>query len=131
MTESKPKRRWFRFSLRTFLIAVAIIGGWLGWNLYEVRQRDVFMQNLTASGASVEFSPPARPLAVLGTPPWSENRLPIAWRLFGAKPVYSIQITDLSGFTCADGRVIAARFPEADVTFLDSRSERVEACAPR
>ena len=28
MTETKPKRRRFRFSLLTFLIAVTFIGGW-------------------------------------------------------------------------------------------------------
>jgi hypothetical protein len=38
MTETKPKRRWFRFSLRTFLIAITLFGAWLGWNIFEAKK---------------------------------------------------------------------------------------------
>ena len=31
MTETKPKRRWFRFSLRTLFVLVTIIGVGAGW----------------------------------------------------------------------------------------------------
>src|SRR4249920_2312085 len=34
-----PKRRWFRFSLRTMFIVVTIFGVWLGWQLQIVRER--------------------------------------------------------------------------------------------
>lgn len=38
----KPKRRWLRFSLRTFLIVVTIFCVWLGWYVYRAeRQREV------------------------------------------------------------------------------------------
>ncbi len=37
----KPKRRWLRFSLRSFLIVVIFLSAWIGWNMYRVeRQRD-------------------------------------------------------------------------------------------
>ncbi len=38
-----PKRRWFRFSLATFLGIVTVVGlcaGWIGNNLYQVLERD-------------------------------------------------------------------------------------------
>lgn len=41
-----PPRRWFRFSLRTFLLAVAGIAVWLGGNMSLVRQRREFIENL-------------------------------------------------------------------------------------
>jgi hypothetical protein len=34
-----PKRRWLRFSLRTFFVVVAVFGCWLGWEQYQIRQR--------------------------------------------------------------------------------------------
>jgi hypothetical protein len=42
MTETKPKRRWFRFSLRTLFVLVTVIGvaaGWLANQLNWIRQR--------------------------------------------------------------------------------------------
>lgn len=38
MTPS-PKRRWFRYSLRTLLVAVMVFGCWLGYELNWIRQR--------------------------------------------------------------------------------------------
>ena len=40
MTETKkPRRRWFRFSLRTFFILITIFGVWLGVQAKWVRDR--------------------------------------------------------------------------------------------
>jgi hypothetical protein len=38
MTET-PKRRWFRFSLRTLLLAVTIFGVWLGSRVHHAHQQ--------------------------------------------------------------------------------------------
>jgi hypothetical protein len=35
----KPKRRWFRFSLRTLLVVVTILSVWLGYQLNTARQQ--------------------------------------------------------------------------------------------
>jgi len=34
-----PKRRWFRFSLRTLFVVVTVFAVWLGWNVNIVQQR--------------------------------------------------------------------------------------------
>ena len=39
MTETKPKRRWFRFSLRTLFVLVTLVGVWLGLEIQQIRQR--------------------------------------------------------------------------------------------
>ena len=46
-----PKRRWFRFSLRTLFVAVTVFGCWLGYYLNWVRQRHALLDepNVTAS----------------------------------------------------------------------------------
>ena len=46
MGETKPKRRWFRFSLRTLFVLVTIIGvgaGWVAHQLNWIRQRHEFL----------------------------------------------------------------------------------------
>jgi hypothetical protein len=42
----EPKRRWFRFSLRTMFLVCTVVAVWLGWNVHLVRQRRAFIENL-------------------------------------------------------------------------------------
>jgi hypothetical protein len=39
MTETKPKRRWFSFSLSTLFIAITLVCVWLAWDAAKTRQR--------------------------------------------------------------------------------------------
>ena len=39
MTETKPKRRWFRFSLRMLLLVVTVAAVWMGITMKAVRDR--------------------------------------------------------------------------------------------
>ena len=50
MTETKPKRRWFRFSLRTLLVTVTLLCVWLGWQARIVQERKGLLELLTQSG---------------------------------------------------------------------------------
>ncbi len=43
MSDPAPKRRWFRFSLRTLLVITALFGVWLGYNVNWMRQRREFI----------------------------------------------------------------------------------------
>jgi hypothetical protein len=38
-----PKRRWFRYSLRTLFVVVTVIGCWLGYELNWIRERRAFI----------------------------------------------------------------------------------------
>lgn len=38
-----PRRRWFRYSLRTMLVVVTVFAVWLGWELKFVRERKAFL----------------------------------------------------------------------------------------
>jgi hypothetical protein len=40
------KRRWFRFRLRTMLVAFTVVAVWLGWNVWLVSARKAFVENL-------------------------------------------------------------------------------------
>lgn len=43
MSDPVRKRRWFQFTLRTFLVSVALLGGFAAWLVYHVnwiRERD-------------------------------------------------------------------------------------------
>ena len=49
MTESKPKRRWFRFSLRTLFVLVLIFAlpmAWLSWQLSIARYRLAMLKQI-------------------------------------------------------------------------------------
>ena len=37
--DEKPKRRWFRFSLRMLFVLVTVLCVWIGWNANIVRER--------------------------------------------------------------------------------------------
>src|SRR5258708_10246160 len=43
-----PKRRWFRFSLRTMFVVVTLFGCWLAYSLNWIRQRHDFIADETS-----------------------------------------------------------------------------------
>jgi hypothetical protein len=51
------KARWFRFSVRTILVAFAVAAFWLGWNSYVVQQRKDALESLVdAGGTAIRFN---------------------------------------------------------------------------
>lgn len=53
--QPKLKRRWLRFSLRTFLIALTIFCVWFGWYLYRVEQQREAVKWVRANGGTVHY----------------------------------------------------------------------------
>ena len=39
MNTDKPRRRWFRFGLRTMFVVLTVFGVWLGWQVNIVQKR--------------------------------------------------------------------------------------------
>ena len=55
MTEIKPKRRWFHYSLRTFLIVVTVCGVWLGLKFNAARQQQLAAAKVRELGGSAIY----------------------------------------------------------------------------
>jgi hypothetical protein len=48
--DPRPKRRWFRFSMRTLFAVVTVVCVWVGWNVNAVRTRQSMRKDIEASG---------------------------------------------------------------------------------
>src|SRR5262249_13083052 len=69
MTDAKPKRRWFRFSLRTLFMVLLLISlplGWLGFQLDWIRQRHIFLRDYDIPKIYAITGPPKMPPWPLG-----------------------------------------------------------------
>ena len=111
MTE-RPKRRLFRFSLRTFLVLFTAFAIWLGWNVHQVQRRKAVTNYIGSfgAGARITYGEPVRP--------W--KRLPVMWRLMGVRSVRSIELTGYElcdELTDDDRQQFIASFPEAWIAF--------------
>jgi hypothetical protein len=97
--------RWFRFTLRTLMIAVALVAVWCGWNLHQVREREAALLYIQTQGAMVKK----------GTPKLWRTQLPFMWAVFGARPVADIEVPN-DRFDASDCAAIARLFPESTVS---------------
>ncbi len=100
-----PKRRWFRFSLRTLFVVVTVFGVWLGWNLHQVQERNRLMDHIAACGGHCAMG---ESVAFETTP------VPLAWSLLGAEFVGYIELP-VGSFSTKDRSHIQPLFPEAQI----------------
>ena len=93
-----------------------LFGGWLGWNLYEIRERNRCLDYLKANGASIrEYDDDAI------RPPWRMSNFPRMWQLLGVRPVRSIGLGDgRQQLRVTDAKLIAPFFPEAMIIYESS-----------
>jgi len=50
---STPKRRWFRFSLRTLFVVVTVAACYIGWGAWAVRSTGSYVERLAFIVGSV------------------------------------------------------------------------------
>jgi hypothetical protein len=103
-----PKRRWFRFSLRTVFVVVTLVAVGIAWmqsQVKTVRERERLIKTSIFWGVSSQHPP----------------RIPWVWSLLGAKPVNAIGL-DKDKFSEVDVLRYKVAFPEADV-MLGSRDD--------
>ena len=64
MTEAKPKRRWFRFSLRTLFVLVTAFCVWLGWEVNAARRQKEAVEAIVKAGGTIGYDFQIRPAAI-------------------------------------------------------------------
>src|SRR5262249_32657346 len=94
--------RWLRSSS---LVVVTVFGTWMGWNLHQVRQRDLLRERILSDGGIIED----------GHVPG--HGLPLTWSLFGEQPVKTILLDPDSKQA---RREVENRFFEAEVVEIRS-----------
>jgi hypothetical protein len=114
MTETKPKRRWFSFSLRTMFLLVTIIGVAVGLTLFVsqwslVHQRKQFLDQLNADINKSDWQVGSIPSPVKNP----DKSLSTFRRLFGDHNYSMITLPERYDQTHVDAAV--RLFPEAQV----------------
>jgi hypothetical protein len=126
-----PRRRWFRYSLRTLFVVMTVVCCWLGWNVHIVRQRQaawaeviaerdardkIWMEKLAAYSDQIGLlyttiqQGPAKPVT-----------LPLTRRLLGDVAHHSFERNRE-----ADARRSAMYFPEAKIVCYLGTTSRVK-----
>jgi hypothetical protein len=114
MAETKPKRRWFRFSLRTLFVLVAIIGVPLGWGAYQLNwiwQRHTALIWVTTQ-AEHWHEVPVSQRAWLGTP------APRSLRIFGEVGAEQISVVVDADQVDEKQQSLERLFPEAKILVM-------------
>jgi len=111
MTAS-PRRRWFRFSLRTLFVLVAVLGlslVWLGMQLKWIRERSEARQWIDQHTSRMLH---------FGDCKENERPFPIGLRLLGEREVREIWLAEstMSNDDLEHVKRIAKLFPEARVS---------------
>jgi hypothetical protein len=95
---AKPRRRWFRFSLRTLFILVTLASlplGWVGWGLGEVRKERAVVAWVEEMGGRVTYGI----VAVAVDKSWWVKTTE---KWFGEKVLQSINVIDLGETEVSD-----------------------------
>ena len=104
-----PRRRWFRFGLRTMFVVLTVFTLWLGWQAKIVRDRKEALTDLESCGGRALAPSVSRVMSSFRIPPWR-------W-LFGDAPVYALLVPEGMDSTRIDK--IHAHISEAMVITYD------------
>src|SRR5204863_3831428 len=103
----KPKRRWFRFSLRMLLLIVTVLCVWLGFKVNAARQQHEAIESIRRVQGSVTFDHEWSPIpgfpgrysvdrgAVPPAPAWLRN-------LMGDELFRVVRSVEFSGLTISE-----------------------------
>ena len=125
MTETKPKRRWFRFSLATFVLTITAICAWLGWEANCVAERRAMVKFVLSHAVTIidtEGKIQKRLYYYPGMGVYPE-RIPRLWLWMGAKPIQRIAIPK-GEFSDSERMRISAAFPELGGSGLGLEDEK-------
>ena len=107
----QPRRRWFRYSLRTFFLVVTALAAFLGWQLHIVRERAALREWLAFRDALVMDHREDCWFDASDIPSW--NEVPWYRRPFGDRPAAWIVLH--SNVPPQLAASVRACFPEARV----------------
>jgi hypothetical protein len=101
-----PRRRWFRFSLRTLLVVTTLLACWLGYQVRRWNERDKAIAQLQALGGEVFFG--TNP-----TPQWLVA-------MFGEKPFRRVGVVNLHRLPATDEHLrLMAWFPDVETVAIN------------
>ena len=105
-----PKRRWFRWSLRTMFVVVTVVAVLLGWELKFIRERHEFLRHTVYPFLNHDRGILLVPIK----PAWEQPRVTIPfWREWlGDEAHWAIYLPHASE---EDRRRAALLFPEARI----------------
>ena len=129
-----PKLRWFRFSLRTMFVAIAVFACWLGWNVHVVQNRLAVRRLIIENGGVVfvlrgitisAVDADGKPAIVRGFVyeiDGPEQNISLVRRLLGDEIVDLVLISH-EGACGMTNKEIAQIFPESKGVIPDPRQE--------
>ena len=109
----KPRRRWFRFRLRTLLIGVAVLAipcGYVAREVKIVRNRQAVRDRLKDSAFFIAG------VGGVGSPAHASPKVPWLRQMMGDSGVLLIQLRKGDSGECD---AVKAAFPEADVKIIE------------
>ncbi len=125
-----PKRRWFRWSLRTLFVVVAVVGVALWWHGQWLKQRDAFLaiRSSEAEQNRVKDLIDGGSVHLLGIPTpvsWSSKvHVALLWAMHGPTRKEVTVVVDGGGTvqdSAREARLAQELFPEATINIAISR----------
>jgi hypothetical protein len=109
-----PRRRRFRYSLRTLFVIVAIFGVWLGWELKHVNARQRAIRQLATYGGACGVST-ADWVAERNDPQYIVPSICAVRRALGDRAIYSVELYEDAPFPRTIVSDLQRLFPEASI----------------
>ena len=126
----KPRRRWFRYSLRTFFVLLTLFGIWLAWQFNLLHQRQATRRWVERNGGTVDVWVRPEPLTVSAGSlaleitsyqrvhgPEEEPEIPAWRRLLGDEAINQIMLH--ASATKTEEARVKRLFPEAKVELIE------------